>query len=153
MKKQHVIPLVVLMLLSIGCSILQKERKQDIIGIWTGKATVAHQDISKNYDATLTFREDMTMTLTYVINGNNVTLNGNYTADLLKRPAQIDIRNLGFPKSKTFYCCLAIAEFPMKNKMNISGLLGQCGEISRPAEFNRHPSNNHQLYLELVKKK
>jgi len=132
---------------------LRNEHKHNIIGAWTGKAFVAHQGIQKEWDAALTFNEDMTVSLSYDINGKQVILTGNYTANLMKHPALIDIHNFGFPKGKTFYCCLAIAEFPIINTMNISGIIGECGKVSRPAQFNRNPSNNHQLYLELTRKK
>ncbi|MFC1528557.1 hypothetical protein ACFL5B_01465 [Candidatus Latescibacterota bacterium] len=134
-------------MLFAGCSILRKEQKQGIVGTWTGKGIYV-----KDSDVTMTFSEDMTMTLTYDMGDKIYILNGNYTANLSKNPALIDIFNFGFSKSETSICCMAIAEFPIMNKMNIYGLIGQCGEISRPTEFNRNPSDRHQLYLELMKK-
>ena len=140
-----------LLILLTGCSILRKEQKQSIVGTWTGKAIVAYQGTQKKYDISLILSDDMTMTLSYDIGGKKLILNGNYTTDLSKNPALIDIINFGFPKG-TAYCCMAIAEFPIVNKMIISGLIGQCGQVSRPAEFDRNPSDRHQIYFELTKK-
>ena len=147
MKKQCVVLLTALLILFVDCSILRKEQMQGIVGTWTGKGIYV-----KDSDVTLTFSEDMKMILSYDMGDKKYILNGNYTANLSKHPVLIDIINLGFPKSNTFYCCMAIAEFPIINKMNIYGLIGQCGEISRPTEFNRNPTDRHQLYLELTKK-
>lgn len=152
MKKECAVFLAVLLFLFAGCSILQKERKQSVIGTWTGKGIVANRGVHRDWDVTLTFGEDSTMTLSYGTGDQKITLGGSYTVDLSKRPARIDITNYGFPKSDTRYCCLAIAEFPEISRMSISGLLGQCGKISRPTEFNRNPSDHRQLYLELTKK-
>ena len=147
MKQQCVVLSVVLLILFAGC----KEQKQGIVGTWTGKGIVGYQGNRQNWDITLTFSEDMTLTLLYEMGDRKYMFNGNYTADLSKNPALLDIRNFGLTKD-TSYCCMAIAEFPAINKMNICGIIGQCGEISRPAEFNRNPTDNHQLYHELTKK-
>ncbi len=40
----------------------------------------------------------------------------------------------------------------MKEKMKIYGLFGQSGEVTRPTEFNRNPSERFQMYIELTKK-
>ena len=151
MKKQFLVLSALLLILFVGCSILRREHKQDIVGVWTGKAMVAYRGTIHAYDVTLTFGEDKTLSLSYDMGDKKLTLSGNYTSDLSKNPALIDILNFGFPKGNK-YCCMAIAEFPTINKMNISGLIGQCGEISRPTEFIRKPSDRHQLYLELKKK-
>ena len=147
MKKQIIVVSMALFILCISCSILIKKQKQSIVGTWTGKSIYV-----KGADVTLIFFEDMTLTLSHNTGDKKYVLNGNYTANLSKHPALIDIFNLGFSKSDTSYCCLAIAEFPTTNNMNIYGLIGQCGEISRPTEFNRNPSERRQLYLELMKK-
>ncbi len=76
---------------------------------------------------------------------------GDYIVDLSRRPARIDITNFGFSKGVTSICCMAIAEFPDKDTMNICGLFGKCDEVQRPVKFDRKPSDNHQLYLELKK--
>ena len=139
--------LCVAMLIVTSCSMMGAKKAESIVGMWTGKGIYV-----KDSDVTLTFSEDMKMILSYDMGDKKYILNGNYTANLSKHPVLIDIINLGFPKSNTFYCCMAIAEFPIINKMNIYGLIGQCGEISRPTEFNRNPTDRHQLYLELTKK-
>lgn len=151
MKQQCVVLSAVLLILLVGCNSSREEQKQDIAGTWTGKGIVGYQGNRQEWDIMLTFSEDMTLTLTYEMGDRKYLFNGNYTADLFQQPALIDIRNFGLSKD-TPYCCMAIAEFPTKNKMNICGIIGQCGEISRPAEFNRNPSDRHQLYHELTKK-
>jgi hypothetical protein len=151
MKKHCAVFSAVLVLLFCSCSIFHQRGNQNIIGTWAGKAVIASRNLTKEYEAKLVFREDMTMTLTYMINGKAVTLAGKYTADLSRRPVRIDIRDYGFPKSKTTYCCLAIAEFPKKNTMYLSGMLGECGKITRPTEINRNPANHRQLNLELTR--
>jgi hypothetical protein len=151
MKKQCMVLSAALLILFVGCSILHKGHKQDIAGTWTGEAIVAYQGNSKVYDVILTLGKDTAMTLSYDIGGKILTFTGNYTADFSKKPVQIDILNFGFPKGDK-YCCMAIAEFPMINKMNISGQIGKCGEVSRPTKIIRNPTDNHQLNLELTKK-
>lgn len=127
------------------------ENKQGLAGTWTGKGIVAYQDsVRQEWDVTVTFSEDMKVTISYNSAERKYTLTGDYRADLSKHPALIDFLNFGIPED-TLYCCLAIAEFPDINKMNLCGVIGQCGEISRPAGFNRTPSDHHQLYHELTK--
>ena len=152
MKKQCTVLSAVLLILFVGCSILRKEQKQDIVGTWIGKGIVGYQGNHQDWNVTLTFSKDMTLTLSYEMGDKKYLLKGNYTANLSKHSALINIINFGILKSDMSYCCMAIAEFPAENKMNICGIIGQCGEVSRPTEFNRNPSYNYQLYHELTKK-
>jgi len=135
-----------------GCGVLWNAPKPGLAGIWTGKAVVGHEGVRREWDVTLTFNDNGTFILIYKMDGKNThEFKGTYTADLSRRPAAIDI-TFRFPNN-TSSCCLAIAEFPAAGKMNICGLIGGCGRVSRPASFNRNPSNNHQLYHELTKKR
>jgi hypothetical protein len=124
------------MLIFTSCSVIGMKKAESIVGTWTGKGIYV-----KDSDVTLTFRDDMTLTLSHDIGDKKYILNGNYTVNLSKYPVLIDIVNIGFPKRNTLYCCLATAEFPIINKMNNYVLIGQCGEISRPIEFNRNSTD------------
>jgi hypothetical protein len=152
MKQPYVVLSSVLLILLVGCNSSREEHRQDLVGIWTGKGIVGYQGSHQEWDVTLTLNENMTLTLLYESGERKFLFNGDYTVDLSQRPALIDIRNFRFPKTDISYCCMAIAEFPSINTMNICGIIGRCGEISRPTEFNRNPTDNHQLYHELRKK-
>lgn len=152
MKKHALLLAAALCILFSGCGILQRHHRQNITGTWMGESVVGYNGISQAWKATLVLGEDQTFTLTYERDGTSrKVLMGNFTADLLHHPARIDFSNVGFSKGVTSTCCLAIAGFPGKEKMIVSGLFGKCGEIKRPEKFERTPSGNHQLYLELKK--
>ncbi len=152
MKTCSMVPAVALCVFLTGCGILRNDRVQNVAGIWTGRSVIGYRGVAQEWHATLVLGEDLTFTLTYEKDGaSKKVLMGNYTADLLKRPVHIDLSNVGFSKGATHTCCLAIAEFPAGGKMTVGGLFGKCGEIRRPEKFDRNPSGNHQLYLELKK--
>ncbi len=153
MKQHYAAFSVALLILFNGCSILRKEHNEDIVGVWAGKGVVASGSVRQDWDVTVAFNKDMTLTLSYARDDKKIVFHGNYTADLSQYPAVIDIRNFGPGKGDSPYCCMAIAEFPAMNRMNISGLIGKCGEVSRPAEFIRDPSHHRQLNFELTKRK
>ena len=146
MKKHYVVVTTLLLVLFIGCSMMGMKKAESIVGIWTGKG-------NQGSEVTMTFKEDMTMTMSFDMDGNEFTMNGKYTTDLSKNPAVIDLLDIDFPQSDMTFCCNAIAEFPTEGKMNIYGLFGQSGEVTRPTKFNRNPSEQRQLYLELIRKK
>ena len=145
MKKQYVVFTASLLVLFVGCSMMRKEAKKSIVGTWTGEGR-------QGSEVTLVFSEDMTMSMLFEMGDNEFTMNGKYTVDLSKHPATIDLLDIEFPQGDMILCCMAIAEFPVEGKMNIYGLFGQSGEVIRPTEFNRNPSERRQLYLELTKK-
>jgi len=145
MKKHYVVVTTLLLVLFIGCSMMGMKKAESIVGIWTGKG-------NQGSEVTMTFKEDMTMNMSFNMNGNEFTMNGKYTTDLSKNPAEIDLLEIEFSQSDMTFGCMAIAEFPTEGKMNIYGLFGQSGEVTRPTEFNRNPSERRQLYLELMKK-
>ena len=145
MKKHYAVVITLLLVLFIGCSMMENKTEKSIVGIWTGKGL-------QGSEVTLIFKEDMTMTMSFDMGDNEFTMNGKYTADLSKNPAVIDLLDIEFPQGDMTFCCMAIAEFPTEGKMNICGLFGQSGEVIRPTEFNRNPSEREQLYLELMKK-
>lgn len=151
MKRHGAVFVAVLLILSAGCGVLRNAPKRSIVGTWIGKGVVGHGGVRQVWDVTLTMNADGTFVVVYDIGGKNrKELKGKYSTVLSRHPAFIDIV-FEFPNNVS-YCCPAIAEFPAADKMNICGLIGQCGEVARPATFNRNPSNNHQLYHELTKK-
>jgi len=125
--------LCVAMLIVTSCSMMGMKKAESIVGIWTGKG-------SQGSEVTMTFKEDMTMSMSFDMGDNEFTMNGKYTADLSKNPAEIDFLDIEFSQNDMTFGCMAIAEFPTEGKMNIYGLFGQSGEITRPTEFNRNPS-------------
>ena len=145
MKKYYAVVTTLLLVLFIGCSMMRNKTNKSIVGKWAGKDR-------QGSDVTFTFKEDMTLTMSFDMGDNEFTMNGNYTADLSKTPAVIDLLNIEIPERDMTFCCMAIAEFLAEGKMNICGLFGQSGEVTRPVEFNRNPSERQQLYLELKKK-
>ena len=152
MKRHHAVIASALLVLIAGCSILLKEHRNGIVGVWTGKGIITGGGITQEWEMTLKFNEDSTMSLTYEREDRKtITLRGKYTADISTRPAQIDIFNYGFPKGST-YCGSAIAEFPSNKSMNMFCVFGTCGGITPPQDFSRIPAHNRQLYMELERK-
>ncbi len=145
MKKHYAIITTLLLVMFIGCSIMGMKTKKSIVGIWTGKGR-------QDSEVTLTFNEDMTMIMSFNMDNNEFTMNGKYTVDFSQEPVTIDLLDIEFSQGDMTLSCLGIAEFPTEGKMNIYGLFGQSGDINRPTEFNRNPSERRQLYLELTKK-
>ncbi len=145
MKKQSIVLIALLFILLTGCSMMGMKAQKSIVGVWTGEGR-------QGSEVTLTFNEDMTMTMSFDMGDNEFTMNGKYTADLAKSPVTIDLLDIEFPQGDMTISCSAIAEFPAEGKMNIYGLFGQSAEVTRPTEFNRNPSERRQLYLELTKK-
>ena len=122
-----------------------KKAKKSIVGTWVGEGF-------QGSEVTYTFKEDMTMTTSFVMNGNEFTMKGKYAVDFSQNPVTIDLLDIEFPQGDMSISCLGIVEFPGEGKMNIYGLFGQSGEITRPTEFNRNPSERFQMYIELIKK-
>ena len=147
MKKHYAVVTTLFLVLFIGCSMMGNKKNKSIVGIWTGKGQQ-----NSEIEVTMTFREDMTMTMSFDTGDNEFTMNGKYTTDLSKNPALIDLLDIEFPERDMTFCCMAIAEIPAEGKMNIYGLFGQPGEVIRPTEFNRNPSERREMYLELMKK-
>ena len=138
--------LCVAMLIVTSCSMMGMKKAESIVGIWTGKG-------NQGSEVTMTFKEDMTMIMSFNMDNNEFTMNGKYTVDFSQDPVTIDLLDIEFPQGDMTLSCLGIAEFPTEGKMNIYGLFGQSGDINRPTEFNRNPSERQQLYLELMKKR
>jgi len=144
MRNPFPVFIAVLLILSTGCSIMKKTAQESIVGTWTGET-------AQGTEMTLAFREDMTMIMSGSMDGNDFSLEGKYTADLTKSPATVDLLDMELPQGNMTISCLGIAEFHGPGKMNLYGIFGESGGISRPTEFDRNPSDRRQFYIELKK--
>ena len=145
MKKHYAVVTILLLVQFTGCSLMGNKTNKSIVGIWTGTGR-------QGSEVTMTFKEDMTMTMSFSMDGNEFTMNGKYVVDFSQNPVTIDLLDIEFSQGDMSISCLGIVEFPGEGKMNIYGLFGQSGEITRPTEFNRNPSERFQMYIELTKK-
>ena len=145
MKKHYQVLTVVLLILFAGCSMMGKKVEKSIVGTWVGEGI-------QGSEVTYIFNEDMTMTMSFSMDGNEFTMKGKYVVDFSQSPVTIDLLDIEFPQGDMTISCLGIVEFPGEGKMNIYGLFGQSGEVTRPTEFNRNPSERFQMYIELTKK-
>lgn len=153
MKKCYGVLPALLLILIAGCSLMRMGQKQDVVGTWTGNGYLINMGVSKTWNMTMVFNEDLTYSLIYESNGKKSSFKGKYILDMTKRPATIDIVDFGFTTSKLTYSFRALAEFPKKDRMNFYGVMGKVGEVEFPTKFLHRPTNHYEICCELTKQK
>ena len=101
MKKHYQVLTVVLLILFAGCSMMGKKAERNIVGTWVGKGF-------QGSEVTYIFNEDMTMTMSFNMDGNEFTMNAKYVVDFSQNPVTIDLLDIEFPQGDMTISCLGI---------------------------------------------